>query len=145
MTGSSMGAVRAVLWERCGGHCELCGRALTGGFEAHHRRLRSRGGDDSAANLVAVHPGCHRWIHANPAEATKGGFMVPSWADPAETTIRYMGVATVWLRPDGTVADDRFDDLCRCGHDKADHHHGRVGQPCDHMLCDCANFEEADR
>ncbi|HTJ65480.1 MAG TPA: HNH endonuclease [Alphaproteobacteria bacterium] len=41
--------------------CWLCGRPLGRRAEWHHPRPKSRGGRDR----VAVHPICHRAIHAN--------------------------------------------------------------------------------
>lgn len=63
------------------GFCARCGQSAE--LELHHRKLRSRGGDDSEANLVGICRDCHGWIHANPAEATARGWMVSSWDDPA--------------------------------------------------------------
>ena len=53
----------------------------------HHRQLRSRGGAHTVPNGLAVCHACHEWIHQNPARATELGFMVSSWADPAEVPI----------------------------------------------------------
>jgi hypothetical protein len=41
--------------------CWLCHRALGHRIEYHHPRPKSRGGRE----VVAVHPICHRAIHAN--------------------------------------------------------------------------------
>jgi len=41
--------------------CALCGRALGRRVEWHHVRPKSQGGRDT----VALHPICHRAIHAN--------------------------------------------------------------------------------
>ena len=53
----------------------------------HHRLLRSRGGDDSPANLVLLKgtgtTDEHGWVHAHPDMATRLGYMVPSGQDPA--------------------------------------------------------------
>jgi len=72
---------------RAKGYCEACG--LPGDdFALHHRKLKSRGGKDEVANLIAVHHKCHnlgtKSIHLNPTLATVKGWMVPSWAEPAE-------------------------------------------------------------
>jgi hypothetical protein len=87
---------------RAGNYCEKCGK-VGSDFALHHRKLKSRGGKDSVANLMAVHHGCHNLdtdsIHANPAQATKMGWMVPSWADPEDYPIHL---------PDGFIV--RFDD-----------------------------------
>jgi len=87
---------------RAGNYCEKCGK-VGEDFALHHRKLKSRGGKDSVANLMAVHHSCHNMgtdsIHANPAYATKMGWMVPSWADPADFPITL---------PDGNIV--RFDE-----------------------------------
>jgi hypothetical protein len=41
--------------------CWLCGRPLGSRVELHHPRPKSRGGRQT----VAIHPICHRAIHAN--------------------------------------------------------------------------------
>ena len=53
-------------WERSGGFCEEpgCNRCLseeTG--EPHHEKFRSKGGDDSLANIRFVCRRCHRSKH----------------------------------------------------------------------------------
>ena len=84
----AMKAVRPVIYERAGGVCEVCrvGIWFTT-FEAHHRKLRTRGGDDSPENLLALCSRCHKWVHDNPAEATALGYMVSSWDDPKDIPI----------------------------------------------------------
>ena len=47
---------------RDGFTCQLCGTHRN--LELHHLRRRSKGGDDSAANLLAVCHDCHAQIHA---------------------------------------------------------------------------------
>ena len=46
---------------RDGFTCQLCGTHRN--LELHHLRRRSRGGDGSAANLLAVCHDCHAQIH----------------------------------------------------------------------------------
>lgn len=62
-----------------------------GQYSHHHRQLRSRGGDDSPANLVLLTgtgtTGEHGWVHAHPGAATILGYMVPTGANPAEVPI----------------------------------------------------------
>ena len=69
------------------GYCERCGTPGED-FHLHHRKLKSQGGKDAVANLVAVCHTCHnihpKSIHQNPAEAKRSGFIVPSWANPEE-------------------------------------------------------------
>lgn len=102
----AMKLVRPIIWRRCGGLCELCGHQLADfeSFEAHHRKLRTRGGGDGPDNIVCLHPGCHSEVHQNPGTAGLSGFMVASWADPALTHIVYMG-RLAFLKPDGSIED----------------------------------------
>lgn len=69
--------------------------------------LRSRGGPDAVENLILTcgsgTTGCHGWMHANPAEATAAGFIVPSWGDPAGWPILHSLYGWVLLQPDGTA------------------------------------------
>lgn len=99
--------VRAVLWARCRGRCELCGRALdAGSWDGHHRQLRGQGGPDCPCNGAALHPGCHTLgrtaVHVQVAMATVSGFIVPSWADPREVPV--VVPAHVHLTGPGAVA-----------------------------------------
>jgi 5-methylcytosine-specific restriction endonuclease McrA len=52
-------------------HCLVPG----GHLDVHHKRARSQGGSDRLENLVALHRQCHRWLHENPAEARRLGFI----------------------------------------------------------------------
>jgi 5-methylcytosine-specific restriction endonuclease McrA len=77
-------AVRKVVWERARGRCERCETGLyVTTWHAHHVKLRSRGGTDDPANLVALCPPCHRWVHANPTLAENEGWMLASWLEEA--------------------------------------------------------------
>lgn len=67
---------------RAGHRCEADlgeGRCTERATEAHHIKLRSRGGSDGDENLMALCSHHHRWAHANPALATELGMMRPSW------------------------------------------------------------------
>ncbi len=59
-------------------------------YSHHHRQLR-RHGNDSPANLVLIigsgSNAEHGWMHQHPALAELLGYIVPSWADPAEVPI----------------------------------------------------------
>lgn len=67
------------------------GSGPAGMFSQHHRQLRSRRGKHSPANLVGLTgtgtTGEHGWVHAHPETATVLGYMVSSWADPADVPI----------------------------------------------------------
>lgn len=82
---------RALLWERCQGHCEACGYALARDeMQAHHRKLRAHGGRDDLDNLLAVHSACHtgpRGIHMNPTRSYRLGHLVTSGAVPADVPV----------------------------------------------------------
>jgi hypothetical protein len=80
-----------IVLERANNYCEACGGAAEKGMALHHRKLKSRGGKDTAANLISVHHKCHnlgtKSIHLNPEWAERQGFMVASWQDPHEVPI----------------------------------------------------------
>lgn len=90
--------VVALVAVRAEGYCEVCGGSAEESMALHHRKLRSRGGEHSVANLIWVHHGCHNLktysIHSNPAYATSKGWMVGSFQDPSEVP---------FCRPDGTL------------------------------------------
>lgn len=90
--------------DRAKNYCEKCGGVGRDDLALHHRKLKSRGGKDEVANLMVVHHKCHNMgtdsIHANPDVATRNGWMVPSWSDPAIYPITL---------PDGLIV--RFDNL----------------------------------
>lgn len=84
--------VRRVVDWRDAMHDRKAGHYIGEGRNHHHRQLLSRGGEDWPSNIVTLSgsgtTGTHGWVHANPAEATRLGFMVPSWvADPAAVPI----------------------------------------------------------
>ncbi|RRD61649.1 HNH endonuclease [Leucobacter sp. OH1287] len=82
--------VVAIVRARAAGMCERCGKHAR--LELHHRKFRSRGGDGSAANAVALcgrgnMAGCHGWVHQNDAAAVEAGFAVPAHSDPADVPL----------------------------------------------------------
>ena len=83
--------------ERAGGYCEVCGGVREESMALHHRKLKSRGGKDTVANLIWIHHGCHNLktdsIHLNPEKSEQKGWMVSSWQEPEETP---------FFRPDNT-------------------------------------------
>lgn len=74
--------------QRAAGHCEarLVPGCVGAGQHYHHRKLKSRGGADTAANLVHICHQCHTFIHSSKGavRAKEDGWLVPSYADPAE-------------------------------------------------------------
>lgn len=84
--------------QRAGGYCEICGRVATESMALHHRKLKSRGGKDEVANLLWIHHECHNMgthgVHNQIKEATAHGWIVNSWANPAQVPV---------LRPDGNL------------------------------------------
>jgi RNA-directed DNA polymerase len=54
------------LWNEQKGYCPICYQRITqqSGWHVHHILERSKGGDNTQANLVMLHPNCHRQIHA---------------------------------------------------------------------------------
>lgn len=96
--------VRTAAFLRAAGRCDRCGVGITPEtFEAHHRQLRSQGGADTLANLVALCRGCHvPGVHAHPKESRLTGFIVPSHGDPATTPVLrhtdrwYLPVGNTW-------------------------------------------------
>lgn len=101
-------ALRELVYRRAGGRCEACGDPLVKGqgvrgWHAHHRKLKSRGGQDSASNLAALCSYCHRRMHGHSHFATEHGFIVSAYDDPATTPMRVgLGDVDFYLRPDGT-------------------------------------------
>jgi RNA-directed DNA polymerase len=54
------------LWKAQAGCCPVCDQPIVAYSEAHvhHIIWRTKGGSDSAANLVLLHPTCHRQVHS---------------------------------------------------------------------------------
>lgn len=68
---------RAEVIERSQGRCEAAveGVCLSRGDQAHHKRRRSQGGQDTPANLLWVCRACHDHIHRHPSEAVDAGLL----------------------------------------------------------------------
>ena len=72
--------VRKLIHERDNGQCKRCGMR---GSEIHHRKRRRDGGH-RPSNLVLLCHQCHAYVTAHPEDAVKFGWIVPTWAEPAE-------------------------------------------------------------
>lgn len=87
--------------------CARCGVVIWNNGSRHHRLLRSRNGGDEVSNGVLMcgsgTTGCHGWAHANPADATALGFMVPSGVLPGMWPIMHALYGWVVLYDDGTA------------------------------------------
>ena len=96
-----------IVQERANGYCEVCGGAAEESMALHHRKLKSRGGKDSAANLISIHHGCHNMktgsVHLNPEWAERNGYMVPSWREPDEWAINLPTGGFALLLDDGSI------------------------------------------
>ena len=68
------------LWQEQNGRCLVCGRMLTleEGWHVHHLLWRTHGGNGKTANLVLLHPNCHRQVHSEglvvPSRVPRGAF-----------------------------------------------------------------------
>jgi hypothetical protein len=95
-----------IVQQRAGDYCEVCGAAAQESMALHHRKLKSRGGKDTAGNLIWVHHKCHNLgtdsIHLNPEWAEQHGYMVPSWQNPQEVPISLPSGGYALLLDDGT-------------------------------------------
>lgn len=104
-------AIRVEVWERAGGYCERCGRAIEGQqVSVHHRRPRRMGGTtdpvvNTVANLAVLcgsgTTGCHGEIESHRNEAYADGWLLHSGQNPAEVPVRLRGGPLVMLTLDG--------------------------------------------
>lgn len=100
--------VVALVQSRAGNYCEVCGGVAEPSMALHHRKLKSRGGKDTASNLIQIHHKCHNLgtysIHMQPEVAERKGHMVSSWDEPHETPFTLPDGSKVLLNDDGTVS-----------------------------------------
>lgn len=105
-------AIRAALWNRCGGVCEVSGVALDpDNFDAHHRRNKGMGGTDRSDrddldNLLALDPTVHNGgpysVHGRRQWSEERGYLVPKHLDrPGLTPVLRWGKQWVELTKDG--------------------------------------------
>jgi hypothetical protein len=86
------------LHERELGRCMHCGNSLAGwhGCSAHHRLLRSQGGQDDPSNVIMLcgsgTTGCHGWVHHNRNAAREQGYIVYPTTDGRPTDTRTVPV-----------------------------------------------------
>lgn len=101
----SLDKVRQMVYMRCNAYCEKCGLPLPQDWALHHRKLKSRGGNDDASNLLALHHKCHNTgtdsVHLNPKMAKDKGYMVSSWAEPTECPVTLPDGRSVILTTEG--------------------------------------------
>lgn len=117
--------VVALVEQRAQGYCEVCGKPEMKMMALHHRKLKSRGGKDTASNLIRVHHSCHNMktgsIHANPKWAQDKGFMVGSWQEPHEAPMHRPDGSIVLLQNDGTII------TLQEGNENGHHNQGQFG------------------
>jgi hypothetical protein len=100
---------RELLYQRAHGGCEMCGKWAAN--NAHHRKNRSQGGEDTLSNLLLLcgsgTTGCHGWVTEHPEESVSNGWSIHGRiAVPADVKVlrfdRVLGVK-VWalLTDDG--------------------------------------------
>lgn len=78
--------LRARLFARCGGRCDVCGQPLAAAeMDAHHRKQRSLGGRDVLSNLLALHRLCHGKIHNT--NSHKQGWLCKSTDIPSRVPV----------------------------------------------------------
>lgn len=74
--------LRRLLWKRAGGLDEVTGERIVGGrWDAHHRRKKSQGRDDSPSNLLVVMRLTHNRLGNREAWARERGFIVSAYGD----------------------------------------------------------------
>ena len=96
--------------------CALCGMGIGPegrgvGWSVHHRLRRSQGVDHSIQNVIILCGSgttqCHGWVHANPADARAGGWMLSGRQEPLAVPVLVAGQRWVYLTSIGTYHDVR--------------------------------------
>jgi hypothetical protein len=113
-------AVRRVVLRRDDHRCVRCGREAC---DVHHRQPKGMGGTSNEevafglANLISLCRECHSFVHANPLEAYKTGYLVHSWDDPETIAVLTKSWGTVSFRSDGSSESTGVCDLFLCYQD----------------------------
>lgn len=101
-------AVAKAVLDRSEGHCEVMNPFTCTGFgeHLHHRKISGR--EHTVENVVNVCSADHRWIHANPAESYRLGWLVKMNYDPGEVPMQYQGRPAL-LSADGHIHYQEID------------------------------------
>lgn len=96
--------------------CALCGMGIGPegrgiGWSVHHRLRRSQGVDHSIQNVIILcgsgSTQCHGWVHANPADARAGGWLLSGRQEPLAVPVLVAGQRWVYLTSTGFYHDVR--------------------------------------
>ena len=109
-TGPSSG-VREEVWERAGGYCERCGKAIgSQPMSVHHRKPRRMGGTtdpsvNTPSNLAMLcgsgTTGCHGEIESQRSQAYADGWLLHAGQDPVDVPVRLRGGPMIFLTIEG--------------------------------------------
>lgn len=87
---------KRIVRARSGGRCEAISKVCTGTAAHFHHRQSRKHKDQRPVNCLHVCSSCHDHIHAvdGSGSITKSrllGWIVPSWADPADIPVKKTG------------------------------------------------------
>jgi hypothetical protein len=111
--------IRALLWERCDGRCEVSGQPLDPDtFDVHHRMNKGMGGTtrwfrDDPTNLLALDPGVHNGgphsVHGRRPWSEMRGYLLPKLSGwpPQSMPVWLRGTRWVFLTSAGTYDEVR--------------------------------------
>ena len=87
--------VAELVTERAYGACEYLIRGVCSGRaeHIHHRKISGR--EHTASNCVHICSNCHRYVHANPAEAYRNGWLVKMNYEPSQVPVLRRGEAVL--------------------------------------------------